>query len=72
MVRFILARDKKTGEPIRFATFKGPHQIQIEGRTASLNNGRRKVTLSLNWSTETCIVDLVHHLETGEPYGGSK
>jgi hypothetical protein len=25
MVRFILARDKKTGEPIRFATFKGPH-----------------------------------------------
>jgi hypothetical protein len=70
MVRFLLARDKKTGEPIRFATFQGQGQIKVEGQTVALNNGKRKVTLSSNWSTETCIVGLVHHLETGEPYGG--
>jgi hypothetical protein len=69
-VRFILARDKKTGEPIRFATFQGQGQIKVEGQTVALNNGKRKVTLSSNWSTETCIVGLVQHLETGEPYGG--
>ena len=69
-VRFILARDKKTGEPIRFATFQGQGQIKVEGQTVALNNGKRKVTPSSNWSTETCIVGLVHHLETGEPYGG--
>jgi hypothetical protein len=71
-VRFILARNRKTGEPIRFATFKGPNEIKIEGRTACLNNGKRKVELSSNYSTETCIMALVHHLESGEPYGGSR
>jgi hypothetical protein len=70
-IRFILARNKHTGEPIRFATFQGPQQIKIEGQTAALDNGKRKLTLRSNWSTETCIVRLVQHLETGEPYGGS-
>lgn len=70
-VRFVLARNKQTGQPIRFATFQGEQQIKIAGRTVELNNGRRKVTLSSNWSVETCLVGLVQHLETGEPYGGS-
>jgi hypothetical protein len=72
VVRFILARNKKTGEPIHFATFQGQGQIKVEGQTVALNNGKRKVTLSSNYSTETCIVGLVQHLETGEPYGGSR
>jgi hypothetical protein len=70
-VRFVLARNKKTGQPIRFATFQGEAQIMVAGRNVELSNGRRKVTLSSNWSVETCLVGLVQHLETGEPYGGS-
>ena len=31
-VRFVLARNKKTGQPIRFATFQGEAQIKLAGR----------------------------------------
>lgn len=42
-IRFTLAHSKKTGKPIRFATFQGPEQIKVDGRTVSLNNGKRSV-----------------------------
>jgi hypothetical protein len=71
-VRFVLARNKQTGQPIRFATFQGEQQIKVASRNVELNKGKRKVTLSSNWSVETCLVGLVQHLESGEPYGGSK
>jgi hypothetical protein len=66
-IRYVLAKDKKTREPIRFATFKGPDQIHVEGSGFLLANGKRKVRYSSSWSVETAIVNLVKHLETGEP-----
>ncbi len=67
VLRMVTAKDKKTRQPIRFAVFQGPHQIKVQGQTVSLTNGKRRVTLSSNWSCETSIVNLVSHLETGEP-----
>ena len=67
VIRVVLAKDKKTGQPIRFATFQGSNQIIVEGETYRLTNGKRTMRLSSNWSTETAIVNLVKHLESGEP-----
>lgn len=69
VIRYVLAKDKKTREPIRFATFQGPGQIHVEGNGFLLANGKRKVRYSSSWSVETAIVNLVKHLESGEPLG---
>ena len=66
-VRYVLAKNKKTREPIRFATFRGPEEIRIEGTGFLLANGKRKMRYSSSWSVETAITKLVRHLESGEP-----
>ena len=68
-IRYVLAKDKKTRKPIRFASFQGPNEIHIEGHGFLLANGKRKVRYSSSWSVETAIVNLVKHLESGEPLG---
>lgn len=68
-LRVTVAKDKKTGKPLRFATFVGPDQIRIDGNRVTLANGRRKARLSSNWSLETAVVKLATALRTGLPYG---
>ena len=68
-LRIVAARSKADHKPVRCYTFRGPDQIVINGISATLSNGRLRVSLSSNGSTESCIVALAHALETGLPYG---
>lgn len=68
-LRIVAARSKADRKPVRCYTFRGPNQIVMDGSSATLFNGRQRVRLSSNWSTESCIVALAHALETGLPYG---
>jgi hypothetical protein len=67
-LKIVAARDKATGMPIRFATFK-PHQIQIEGSAIVCRNDKRSVRLSSNWSIETALQKVAEALRTGKHYG---
>lgn len=67
-LKIVAARDKATGMPIRFATFK-PHQIQIEGNAIVCRNDKRSVRLSSNWSIETALQKVAEALRTGKHYG---
>ncbi len=68
-LRVAVAKDRKTGKPLRFATFVGPDQIRIDGNRVTLANGKRRGSLASNWSLETAIVKLAAALRTGLPYG---
>ena len=46
-LKIVAARDKASGRPIRFTTYK-PHQIQIEGNSLVCRNDKRSVRLSSN------------------------
>lgn len=70
-LRIVAARSKTTRKPVRHYTFSGPEQIQNNGTTLTLRNGRIKITLSSNWSIETCMERAAAALETGNAYGES-
>jgi hypothetical protein len=67
-LKTVAARDKASGRPIRFTTYK-PHQIQIEGNTIVCRNNKKSVRLSSNWSIETALQKVVEALRTGKHYG---
>ncbi len=67
-LKIVAARDKTTGRPIRFTTYK-PHQIQIEGDTIVCRNDKKSVRLSSNWSIETALQKVAEALRTGKHYG---
>jgi hypothetical protein len=67
-LKIVAARDKATGRPIRFTTYK-PHQIQIEGNTIVCRNDKKSVRLSSNWSIETALQKAAEALPTGTHYG---
>jgi hypothetical protein len=67
-LKIVAARDKTTGRPIRFTTYK-PHQIQIEGNTIVCRNDKRSIRLSSNWSIETALQKVAEALRTGRHYG---
>ena len=67
-LKIVAARDKATGRPIRFTTFK-PHQIQIEGNAIVCRNDKRSIRLSSNWSIETALQKVAEALRTGNHYG---
>jgi hypothetical protein len=66
-LKIVAARDKATGRPIRFTTYK-PHQIQIEGNTIVCRNDKRSIRLSSNWSIETALQKVAEALRTGRHY----
>jgi hypothetical protein len=67
-LKTVTARDKASGRPIRFTTYK-PHQIQIEGNTIVCRNDKKSVRLSSNWSIETALQKVAEALRTGQHYG---
>jgi len=67
-LKIVAARDKESGRPIRFTTYK-PHQIQIEGNSVVCRNDKRSVRLSSNWSIETTLQKMAEALRTGKHYG---
>jgi hypothetical protein len=67
-LKIVAARDKASGRPIQFTTYK-PHQIQIEGNSVVCRNDKRSVRLSSNWSTETALQKVAEALRTGKHYG---
>jgi hypothetical protein len=67
-LKIVAARDKTTGRPIRFTTYK-PHQIQIEGNTIVGRNDKRSIRLSSNWSIETALQKVAEALRMGRHYG---
>jgi hypothetical protein len=67
-LKIVAARDKASGRPIRFTTYK-PHQIQIEGNSIVCRNDKRSVRLSSNWSIETALQKMAEALRTGKHYG---
>jgi hypothetical protein len=67
-LKIVAARDKASGRPIRFTTYK-PHQIQIEGNLVVCRNDKRSIRLSSNWSTETALQRVAEALRTGTHYG---
>ncbi len=67
-LKIVAARDKTTGRPIRFTTYK-PHQIQIEGDTIVCHNDKQSVRLTSNWSIETALQKVAEALRTGKHYG---
>jgi hypothetical protein len=67
-LKTVAARDKASGRPIRFTTYK-PHQIQIEGNTIVCRNDKKSVRLSSNWSIETTLQKVAEALRTGKHYG---
>jgi hypothetical protein len=67
-LKIVAARDRATGNPIRFATFK-PHQVQIEGNAIVCRSDKRSVRLSSNWSIETALQKVAEALRTGKHYG---
>jgi hypothetical protein len=66
-LKIVAARDKASGRPIRFTTYK-PHQIQIEGNSVVCRNDKKSVRLSSNWSIETALRKVVEALRTGKHY----
>lgn len=68
-LRVVAAKSKATGKGCRFHVFQGPEQIRVEGGAIVLNNGKRKGTLTSNWSVETAVVKLVAALRSGAAYG---
>jgi hypothetical protein len=66
-LKIVTARDKATGRPIRFTTFKS-HQVHIEGNAIVCRNDKRSVRLSSNWSIETALQKLADALRTGKHY----
>jgi hypothetical protein len=67
-LKLVAARDKKTGRPIRFDTFK-PHQVLIEFDKIVCRNDRKQIRLSSNWSIETALEKAAEALRTGKHYG---
>jgi hypothetical protein len=67
-LKIVAARDKASGRPIRFTTYK-PHQIQIEGNSVVCRNDKRIFRLSSNWSRETALQKVAEALRTGKHYG---
>jgi hypothetical protein len=67
-LKTVAARDKASGRPIRFTTYK-PYQIQIEGNTIVCRNDKKSDPLSSNWSIETALQKLAEALRTGKHYG---
>jgi hypothetical protein len=67
-LKTVAARDKASGRPIRFTTYK-PHQIQIEGNTIVCRNDKKSVRLSSNLSIETALQKVAEALRTGKHYG---
>ena len=67
-LKIVAGRDKATGRPIRFTTYK-PHQIQIEGSSIVCRNDKKRVRLSSNWSIETALQKAAEALRTGKHYG---
>jgi hypothetical protein len=67
-LKIVTARDKATGRPIRFTTYK-PHQVQIVGNTIVCRNDKRSIRLSSNWSIETALQKVAEALRTGKHYG---
>jgi hypothetical protein len=65
----VAARCKTTRKPVRLHTFKGPEQVKIIGASVQVSNGKRRGTLTSNWSIETAIVRAAEALRTGRPYG---
>lgn len=68
-LRVVAARSKADGKPCRFHVFGGPNQIKIEGAEIVASNGKVRVRLSSNWSTETAMVKAAAALRSGQPYG---
>lgn len=68
-LRVVAARSKADGKPVRFHVFGGPQQIRIEGNEVVASNGKVRVRLASNWSTETAMVKVAEALRTGQPYG---
>jgi hypothetical protein len=67
-LKIVAARDKATGRPIRFRTYKA-NQIRIEGNAIVCRDDKRSVRLSSNWSIETALQKVVEALRTGRHYG---
>jgi len=67
-LKVVAARNKATGRPIRFTTYK-PHQILIEGDSIICRNDKKSVRLSSNWSIETALQKVAEALRTGKHYG---
>lgn len=68
-LRVVAARSKSDGKPVRFHVFGGPQQIRIEGNEIVASNGKVRVRLASNWSTETAMAKVATALRTGQPYG---
>jgi len=68
-LRVVAARSKADNKPVRFHAFAGPEQIKIEGGDIVASNGKVRVRLSSNWSTETAMVKAAAALRSGQPYG---
>lgn len=67
-LKIVAARNRTTGEPIRFTTFL-PHQIEMEGNSLVCQNDRKRIRLSSNWSIETALQAAACALRSGEYYG---
>lgn len=67
-LKIVRARDKATGWPIRFTTYK-PHQVHIDGNTIVCRNDKRSIQLSSNWSIETALQKVAEALRTGKHHG---
>lgn len=68
VLKVVAARSKQTGAPVRFHTFQ-PHQIELAGGAVICRNDRIRVTLSNNWSIETCYERVAEALRNGWHYG---
>ncbi len=67
-LKIVAARDKQSGRPIRFTTYK-PHQIHVEGNSVICRNDKKGIRLSSNWSIETTLRKVAEALRTGKHYG---
>ena len=68
-LRVVAARSKADRKPCRFYTFIGPEQVKLEGNELVARNGKVRVRLASNWSTETAMVKAAAALRTGQHYG---
>jgi hypothetical protein len=67
-LKIVAARDKASGRPIRFTTYKS-HQIQIEGNSVVCCNDKRSVRLSSELVDRTTLRKMAEALRTGNHYG---
>lgn len=67
-LRVVSARDMITDAPTRFHTFR-PDQIKLLERDVECENGHVHVTLSNDWSVETCFEQVAEALRNGWYYG---